>query len=81
MRRFASIAALPVMLTAALATAIFAMQRGVPPSALLLPIFGVSAALVAVLERVLPYRQAWNRPRAVGRGGGAALLLGSPLDA
>jgi sterol desaturase/sphingolipid hydroxylase (fatty acid hydroxylase superfamily) len=51
------------MLGGALALAIAAMERGVPPGALLLPTFLASALLVTVLERLLPYRREWNRPR------------------
>jgi sterol desaturase/sphingolipid hydroxylase (fatty acid hydroxylase superfamily) len=63
MRRLVSISALPVMLVGALGAAIFAMDRGVPPAAILLPLFFVCAALVALLERLLPFRSEWNRGR------------------
>jgi sterol desaturase/sphingolipid hydroxylase (fatty acid hydroxylase superfamily) len=63
LRRLASILALPGMLAAALAAALLAFERGVPASQVLLPIFFGSAALVALLERVLPYRPEWNRAR------------------
>ena len=61
MRRLASLTVMPLMLLTALALATFALRRGVRAAALLLPIFAVSALLVALLERVLPYREAWNR--------------------
>jgi sterol desaturase/sphingolipid hydroxylase (fatty acid hydroxylase superfamily) len=61
MRWLVSITALPLMLAAALGGAIAAMERGVPPARLLLPIFAASALLVALLERWLPYRHEWNR--------------------
>jgi ornithine lipid hydroxylase len=61
MRRLASITVLPLMLGSALLGSLWAMRHGVRPSVLMLPIFGLSALLVAGLERVLPYREAWNR--------------------
>jgi sterol desaturase/sphingolipid hydroxylase (fatty acid hydroxylase superfamily) len=61
MRRIASLTIMPLMLVTAVALATLALRRGVPGAALLLPIFLVSAVLVALLERVLPYRDAWNR--------------------
>jgi sterol desaturase/sphingolipid hydroxylase (fatty acid hydroxylase superfamily) len=63
MRRLASISVMPLMLAASLGAALFALEQGVPASALLLPIFVASALLVALLERALPYRAAWNRSR------------------
>jgi len=63
MRWLVSISALPVMLTAALGGAMFAMDRGVAPAKLMLPLFLLCAGLVAALERWLPYREEWNRRR------------------
>src|SRR5262245_14804674 len=63
MRWLLSITALPATLAGALGVAIWLMERGVAPSRILLPGFLICAALVALLERVLPYRPEWNRAR------------------
>jgi sterol desaturase/sphingolipid hydroxylase (fatty acid hydroxylase superfamily) len=63
MRALASWAVFPVMFGGALAAALWAMSRGAPPPSVMLPIFLASAALVALVERLLPYRAEWNRAR------------------
>lgn len=63
MRRLASFAALPVLLSGALWAGIACMAHGIAPEQVLLPLFLVSASLVALLERALPFRAEWNRAR------------------
>ena len=54
---------MPFTLAAVLGGAIFAMQQGAPPTALIPPFFIASILWVAWLERALPYRPDWNRAR------------------
>ncbi len=63
MRPLLGAVALPVTLSAAIAAAILLDARGVPSSSLMLPLFLVCVLLAALLERVIPHRTAWNRPR------------------
>ena len=63
LRRWLSRTVMPASLAAAIAAALLAMEAGAPPAAVVPPIFIAAIVWVAVLERVLPYRRDWNRPR------------------
>jgi sterol desaturase/sphingolipid hydroxylase (fatty acid hydroxylase superfamily) len=63
MRRAASLAVMPATLVVAFGAALLAMERGVAVSTLLPIVLVASILWVALLERVLPYRPEWNRPR------------------
>lgn len=62
-RRFLSLTVMPATLAMAIAGALLAMRAGLPPASVVPPIFFASILWVALLERVLPYRDEWNRPQ------------------
>ena len=62
-RRLLSLTVMPVTLAVAIGVASLAMARGVAVSGILPLVLLASILWVAWLERVLPYRPDWNRPR------------------
>ena len=62
-RRVLSLTVMPATLAVAIAAALLAMRAGAPAASVVPPIFVASIVWVAVLERVIPYRRDWNRPR------------------
>jgi sterol desaturase/sphingolipid hydroxylase (fatty acid hydroxylase superfamily) len=79
LRQIASLTVMPGTLAAVLGGAIFAMQRGASPTALIPPFFIASILWVAWLERVLPYRPEWNQPRGDLRADAAYLASTSAV--
>jgi sterol desaturase/sphingolipid hydroxylase (fatty acid hydroxylase superfamily) len=55
--------ALPATLGLAIAAVLLGTARGVPATALVAPLFLASIVVVALLERVIPYRPEWNLTR------------------
>jgi sterol desaturase/sphingolipid hydroxylase (fatty acid hydroxylase superfamily) len=51
----------PVSVCAGIGGALWAIERGAEPEMVIFPISIASLVLVAVMERLLPYRRAWNR--------------------
>jgi len=62
-RRLLSLTVMPLTLGAAIAVAMAAMARGVTATVILPVVLLASMLWVALLERVLPHRPEWNRPR------------------
>src|SRR5688572_18635377 len=60
-RRFLSLTVMPATLVVAIAAALWSLRAGAPPATVVPPIFFASILWVAALERVLPYREEWNR--------------------
>ncbi|MCE2390323.1 MAG: sterol desaturase family protein [Proteobacteria bacterium] len=62
-RELARKAVFPLFLVGALAGAWAAIERGVAPAVVVLPVYFLCMPLVALLERLLPYRREWNHSR------------------
>ena len=58
-----AVALVPASIATGLGVSLWAMDSGVEPALVVFPISLASLALVAVMERILPYRREWNRSR------------------
>ena len=61
MRAIASWALFPLVFVGSIGGATWAVERGVGPDPIILAAFVISVAVIALFERVLPYRREWNR--------------------
>jgi sterol desaturase/sphingolipid hydroxylase (fatty acid hydroxylase superfamily) len=62
-RRLAHWIAFPLTLAAGLGFSALALRRGMPPGLAVLAVYFACMPLVALLERLLPWRPEWNRPQ------------------
>ena len=56
-----AVSLVPASVAAAIGAALYAMDSGVEPEMIVVPISLAVLVLVAVMERILPYRREWNR--------------------
>lgn len=56
-----AVSLVPASVAGAIVAALCAMDSGVEPEMIVVPISLTALVLVAVMERILPYRREWNR--------------------
>ena len=56
-----AVSLVPASVAGAIGAALYAMDSGVEPEMIVVPISLAALVLVAVMERILPYRREWNR--------------------
>ena len=56
-----AVSLVPASIAGAIGAALCAMDSGVEPEMIVVPISLAVLVLVAVMERILPYRREWNR--------------------
>ena len=61
LRSIIAVSLVPASVAGGIGAALWAMNRGIDPEMVIFPISLASLVLVAVMERILPYRREWNR--------------------